>query len=59
MPSTDRLSYDTAVSAQVQADITGIVARLESTIDERSTAGSVARISTLKTAVRMGPHPPR
>ena len=24
MPSTDRLSYDTAVSAQVQADITGI-----------------------------------
>lgn len=38
MPSTDRLSYDTAVSGQVQADITGIVGRLESTINDRSSA---------------------
>ena len=36
MPSTDRRSFDTGVSQQVQGDLAGIVARLEANITQRS-----------------------
>ena len=36
MPSTDRRSFDTGVSQQVQSDLAGIVARLEANISQRS-----------------------
>jgi hypothetical protein len=36
MPNTDRRSFDTGVSQQVQSDLGGIVARLESNISQRS-----------------------
>jgi uncharacterized membrane-anchored protein YhcB (DUF1043 family) len=35
MPSTDRRSFDTGVSQQVQSDLGGIVARLEANISQR------------------------
>ncbi|WP_214407023.1 pore-forming ESAT-6 family protein [Pseudonocardia lacus] len=35
MPSTDRRSFDTGVSQQVQSDLGGVVARLEATISQR------------------------
>jgi hypothetical protein len=35
MPSTDRRSFDTGVSQQVQSDIAGIIARLEANISQR------------------------
>src|SRR5689334_11210615 len=34
--SSDRLSYDTGASQQVQGDLAGIVSRLETTISQRS-----------------------
>ncbi|MCO1658379.1 pore-forming ESAT-6 family protein [Pseudonocardia humida] len=37
MPSTDRRSFDTGVSQQVQSDLGGIVARLEANISQRQT----------------------
>ena len=36
MPSTDRRSYDTGISQQVQSDLTGVVSRLETAISQRS-----------------------
>jgi uncharacterized protein YukE len=36
MAVMDRRSFDTGVSQQVQSDLAGIVARLESTINQRS-----------------------
>jgi hypothetical protein len=36
MPNTDRRSYDTGVSQQVQSDLAGIVSRLEANISQRS-----------------------
>lgn len=36
MSVTDRRSFDTGVSQQVQSDLAGIVARLESAINQRS-----------------------
>jgi hypothetical protein len=36
MPSTDRRSYDTGISQQVQGDLTGVVSRLEAAISQRS-----------------------
>ncbi|CAN5609354.1 hypothetical protein BH23ACT6_BH23ACT6_11030 [soil metagenome] len=35
MPSTDRISFDTGISASVQADITSIIGRLESLMGTR------------------------
>lgn len=35
MSTTDRRSFDTGVSGQVQADLAGVIARLESTISQR------------------------
>jgi hypothetical protein len=35
MPSTDRRSFDTGVSQQVQSDLAGIIARLEANISQR------------------------
>jgi hypothetical protein len=35
MPNTDRRSFDTGVSQQVQSDIAGIIARLEANISQR------------------------
>lgn len=34
--STDRRSFDTATSGQVQADLAGVISRLETTISQRS-----------------------
>jgi uncharacterized protein YukE len=42
MSTSDRRSYDTGVSAQVQGDIQGIVARLESLIGQRNQAVATA-----------------
>ena len=36
MPSLDRRSFDTGVSQQVQSDLTGIITRLETTINQRN-----------------------
>jgi hypothetical protein len=36
MPSTDRRSYDTGISQQVQSDLTGVISRLETTIGQRN-----------------------
>ena len=36
MPSTDRRSFDTGVSQQVQSDLAGIITRLETNITQRS-----------------------
>jgi hypothetical protein len=36
MSTLDRRSYDTGASAQVQGDLAGIIARLESAINQRS-----------------------
>lgn len=38
MANTDRRSYDTGVSTQVQSDLQGIVARLEALINDRDHA---------------------
>jgi hypothetical protein len=36
MPSTDRRSFDTGVSQQVQSDLAGVIARLEANIAQRN-----------------------
>lgn len=36
MSTTDRRSFDTAVSGQVQSDLAGVISRLEATISQRS-----------------------
>jgi hypothetical protein len=36
MPTMDRRSFDTGISAQVQSDLTGIIARLEANIAQRT-----------------------
>jgi hypothetical protein len=36
MPTTDRRSFDTGVSQQVQTDLTGVISRLETAISQRS-----------------------
>jgi hypothetical protein len=36
MPSTDRRSFDTGVSQQVQSDLAGVIARLEANITQRN-----------------------
>jgi hypothetical protein len=36
MPSLDRRSFDTGVSQQVQTDLAGIIARLETNISQRT-----------------------
>lgn len=38
MPDTDRLSYDSAASAEAQGNLTGVVTRLETVIDQRDIA---------------------
>lgn len=42
MPSSDRLSYDTGVSAGVQGDIGSIIGRLESLISQRQSQVNTA-----------------
>ncbi|OLT17203.1 hypothetical protein BJF80_03255 [Serinicoccus sp. CUA-874] len=42
MPTTDRISYDTGVSASVQSDIAGIIGRLESLMAQRDAQVSAA-----------------
>jgi uncharacterized protein YukE len=42
MPSTDRLSYDTGASQQVQGDLQGIVGQLEALIGQRDSAVAAA-----------------
>ena len=36
MPTTDRRSFDTAISGQVQSDLSGIITRLEANIAQRN-----------------------
>lgn len=42
MPSMDRISFDTGVSAQVQSDIAGLVSQIESLIAQRNAQVSAA-----------------